>query len=1131
VVNAANTPRSNYLILTEAMDILRAALAPFVERELKRHSDGWWRELVLPNVSPHTKERLLAQASRGQRNNLAPLDLADLLQLILRVWTSVFGARLSPAARAYAQELYEVRNLWAHKGEGDLPRASVDRAIDTAALLLEGIDRAAAERLRLLREGGVTAASPLPASPPPAPASAAEPLQLSYRGGLPPWRNGATPRADVRSGTFTQSQFAADLAPVARGDANVASEYRDPIEFFSRTYVTAGIRTFLKAALLRLAGQGGDPVVQLKTGFGGGKTHTMLALYHLAKAGPRLVDHPALRELFAEVGAPPSEAHVAVLVGTAIDPTTPFTDDRQLRELGIELRTLWGRMAWELAGLEGYRLVAEADHAGVAPGGETLQKLFALAAPSIVLIDELVAFARNLPSGATRIAAGSFEANLTFIQNLTEAARNSPRTLVVASIPESDMEVGGTAGHEVLRRIEMTFGRLETPWTPVETLEAFEVVRRRLFERVDPSICDAVARAFTSHYRDNANEFPLEAGELAYEDRIRRAYPFHPELFDRLYEDWNAAIPHFQSTRGVLRLLAAVVYYLWQKGDAAPLIMPGTLPLEAPGVRDEVMRYLDRGFQPVIESDIDGPQAQATEIDNHNPRFGRLQAARAMARAIFLGSVPGKAMRGIEDGRARLGATLPGESVSTYNDALSRLLQQLQYLYSSEGKRYWFDVRPNLTRTASDRMSRYSVTDVKAELEALLRAERSTGGFTGKHIAPENSAAVPDDAAARLVIVPPDQTYNSSDGEQSDAMRWARDVLDHRGNAPRLHRNMLVFVALDQERLNGLLEQGRRYLAWRSIVEDQVLLNLDAAQVAQATKNRDEAHNRLKADLPIAYRWVLLPAQEVVQREDQRWTGGDEQWQTLDLDRGGLFASGDLAQRVTQALETEERLLTKCTPFYLARELERWFWSQGWEDLSLRKLWDEYLTRYLYFPRLCTREVLARAVVEGASSREFFGYAQGRDASGRYVGLCFGQRPASPTFNAEELIVRRDVALRQLEEEDAQKRSASPSGTPRGGGSGTTSASPSPPSPPVPLPRRFHGGLVVSGEGLLRIASKVGQLNAEVVQHLAELPGARASIRLEVEVEAPEGVPEEVQRIVAENARTLGLQPFAFEDE
>ncbi len=1127
------TTQSNYLMLTEAITILREALAPFVERELRRSGAGWWKERVLPHLSPLSRERLPAQAVAGKTNNLAPLDVADLLQLLLRNWQTVFRDRLSPSARAYAQELYEVRNLWAHKGEGDVSRADTDRAIDTAARLLEGIDRAAVERLRALQEPpappaapqpAASAASPLPPEPPPA-----VPTAIASVVGLRRWCEVATPRADVRQGSFTQSQFAADLAPVARNDPNVPAEYRDPVEFFHRTYVTGGIRAFLLTALRRLSGAGGDPVVQLKTGFGGGKTHTMLALYHLARSGPELAEHPALRDLFVELGGPPPRANVAVLVGTAIDPTTPFTDDPELRQLGLELNTLWGRMAWDLGRFEGYRLVQEADVEHVAPGSETLARLLQRFAPCVVLIDELVAFARNLPSGQrVRVAAGSFESNLTFIQALTEAARNTPRAIVVASIPESDMEVGGSAGYEVLRRIETTFGRIETPWTPVEATEAFEVVRRRLFERIDPDGCEQAVAAFSRLYRDNAADFPLEAQERAYEERMRRAYPFHPELFDRLYEDWNAAIPHFQSTRGVLRLLAAAVQYLWQRGDPAPLIMPGTLPLEAPAVRDEVMRYLDRGFQPVIESDIDGPHATATAIDAASPRYGRVQAARAVARTIFLGSVPGKATQGLEDVRVRLGAALPGESVSTYNDALSRLTQRLQYLHGSPSGRYWFEVRPNLNRTHSDRMSRYTDDEVYARLEDRLRAIRDQGPFAGKHVAPADTADVPDDAAVRLVIVSP--RYPHTPGEdRSPAVTWAQQLLDRRGNAPRLHRNMLVFAALDGEALSGLREEVKRFLAWESIVRDKDQLNLDAGQVRQATDGRDGASATIEKLLREGYRWVLVPEQDVGQ-EGSNPVLRPEAWRAIDLARGGIFATGELVHRVAGALEAEERVLSSWSPLFLKRELERWFWSQDLEHLSVKKLWEEYLSRYLYFPRLLNRDVLSRAIAEGATSRDFFGYAAGVGADGRYLGLCFGQRPGAVLFDGESVIVRPDAALRQIEAEASGPAPGPGEGEDDGRGKAGMGGGPVGGPGPAPVKRvtHFYGSVRLN---TLRLGSGAGQVGEEIVRHLTALPNAEVDVVLEVRAHVPGGIPEDVQRVVAENAKTLKFRTFEFEEE
>jgi predicted AAA+ superfamily ATPase len=1118
----------NYLLLTEAVTTLRDALRPFVETQLRNSGPGWWKDSVLPNVSPLSRPKLPQQPAKGDRNLLAPLDVADLLQLITRNWATVFRGRLDASARSYASELYDTRTLWAHKGEGDVSRADLERAIDTAARLLDGINKKEAAAMRALRDrtsaaptGSAPAAlTPTAAAPRPN-VPAAPPVQGVA--GLRSWREIATPREDVRSGQLSQGQFAADLAEVARGNPSAGSEYLDPAEFFTRTYVTAGVRAFLKTALLRLSDQGGDAVVQLKTGFGGGKTHTMLALYHLAKAGPALVEHEALRDLFAETGGAPPPANVAVLVGTHIDATTPYDDEPDLRALGIQLKTLWGRMAWQLGRLDGYLMVQDADEAGVAPGAETLARLFTRFAPCVILIDELVAFARNLPTGRGRVAAGNFESTLTFIQALTEAAKAAPCTIVAASIPESDMEIGGMRGQETLRRIENTFGRVETPWTPVEATESFEVVRRRLFESVDPDGCDQAITAFGRLYRDNATDFPVETRERAYEERMRKAFPFHPELFERLYEDWNAAIPNFQSTRGVLRLLAGAVQWLWQNGDPSPAIMPGTLPLESPTVRDELMRYLDRGFQSVIEGDIDGAGAEATQIDAQNPRFAKPAAGRSVARTIFLGSVPGKATQGIEDTRIRLGAARPGEAIATYNDVLGRLMQRLQFLYGSGSGRYWFEVRPNLTKTASDRMSRCTDDDAFRLLEGCLKEDRAAGPFAGKHVAPADSGDVPDDTAVRLVVIAPRHPYQAG-AEESAALRWAKRLLDTRGTSPRLNRTMLVFAAVDEESLPALVDEAKQFTAWESIVKDKAPLNLDATQVQQAIKNRDDASTKIETDLRIGYRWVLAPRRGVRQ-VDGPWTAeSEDDWRATDTSQRGLGSLGGIAQRASDALQAEERLLTAWSPMFLARELERWFWPQGMTHVSVRKLWEENLTRYIYFPRLLNREVLAKAIIEGATGTDYFGYADGVGNDGRYTGLRFGRRPGGVLFDAESVLVRRDVALAQVEGEKARPETGDdgPKPPPDDG-----NGHPRPPRPPT-LPKRFYGSVKLNP---LRLGSSASQIGDEIVKHLTALVDAEVEVVLEVRACVEGGIPDGTARTVGENARTLKFQSFEFEEE
>ena len=319
---------------------------------------------------------------------------------------------------------------------------------------------------------------------------------------LKPWREIATPHKDVLEGTFKQSEFAADITQVANGTAT--AEYQDAEMFFSRTYITEGMRLLLISVAQRLAGLGGDPVIQLQTAFGGGKTHTLLAVFHLAsrKVGtdkltgiPPVLDEAGIQSL-------PS-ARVAVIDGIKLSPSQP-------RKYGsITANTLWGELAWQLLGDEGYQMVADSDADGTSPGKEVLTELISKAAPCVILVDELVAFIRQLELGK-QYKAGTFDSNVSFIQAITEALKAVPNAILLASLPESELEVGGTQGQRALNSLEKYFARVESVWKPVGTEEAFEIVRRRLFENPgERAEVEGISRQFSDFYRQNAEKLPV----------------------------------------------------------------------------------------------------------------------------------------------------------------------------------------------------------------------------------------------------------------------------------------------------------------------------------------------------------------------------------------------------------------------------------------------------------------------------------------------------------------------------------------------------------------------------------------------------------------------------------------------
>ena len=370
----------------------------------------------------------------------------------------------------------------------------------------------------------------------------------------------------------------------------------------------------------------------------------MLALYHLfsGTAPSELVGIDAVLQQ-AETKKLPTAKRV-VLVGNKISPGNPVK-----KPDGTIVHTLWGELAWQLGGKKAFERVRADDEKATSPG-DVLRELFNEYGPCLVLIDEWVAYARQLHDQSD-LPAGGFETQFTFAQVLTESAKLVKNCLLVISLPASDtggsphaqaddVEVGGQRGREALDRLRNVVGRVESSWRPASAEEGFEIVRRRLFQPLADQAHfkdrDVVARAFAELYRTQHQEFPPECHDADYEKRIKAAYPIHPEIFDRLYTDWSTLVK-FQRTRGVLRLMAAVIHSLWEKGDKNPLILPANIPIDDQRVQFELTRYLSDNWVPIIEKDVDGPNSLPLRIDGEVPNLGKFAACRRVARTIYLG--------------------------------------------------------------------------------------------------------------------------------------------------------------------------------------------------------------------------------------------------------------------------------------------------------------------------------------------------------------------------------------------------------------------------------------------------------------------------------------------------------------
>jgi len=1129
----------NLVTITKGFQILRDMLAPYIGRELglEYGSNIWWREGVLKLLYDDQKRSLPQDGTFAELTDA--MDIALCLLLFADVhWQYVFKKKLSIDHKTWAKELQSFRNRKAHIGGKDFSDNDTWRALDTMSRLAEQIDPDSSEEIRgLLRasrygsaEGSVSAvAADVSAAPVSAKTKHCGVLSAAPAGGLCGWRDVIKPHPDVAQGRYKNAEFAADLAQVARGEG--AYEYRDPVEFFARTFVTEGMTGLLEQSLRRVCGKDGEPVIQLKTAFGGGKTHSMLALYHIMRGRVSLDRIPNAEPVLQRAGISAlPKANVAVLVGTAIDPAK---SKRPNNMPGITINTLWGEMAAQLADSAGnpdlYNYVKEADKKGVSPGSETLKNLFNAAAPCIILMDELVSYAKKL-YGVNGLPAGSFDNFISFIHEVTEAARASKNSLVVASIPESEIEIGGEAGRTALETIEHTFGRMESIWKPVAANEGFEVVRRRLFlDCTNPDERDAVCAKFSQMYHENQSDFPGEAKEVEYRERMISCYPIHPEVFDRLYEDW-ATLERFQRTRGVLRLMAAVIHELWMGNDAGLMIMPGSIPLDAPNVRDELTRYLSEGWNTLVDREVDGRRSIPFLKDQANPRYGGKLAARRVARTIMLGSAPtsrDQNVRGIESSRIRLGVIQPGENIANFNDALSTLTSSLAYLYTNpSGDRFWYDTRPTLRKTVEDRATQVTASDVEYETEIRLRGLRKEHPFTGIHICPASSLDVPDEQAVRLVILRPTDDYKASN-QNNNAMTAVTDTLNNRGNTPRIYRNMLAFIAPDHDLMQSLMQAVRLYLAWKSIKHDSEDLNLDAAQNRETDNNLRRANETVDARIKETYCWLLVPY--IDRQTDMKRIV----WDSIRISGG----SDSIIAKAAKKMQQNEAVITQWAPTLLRMELDNMLWRDS-EDIAVKKLW-EYLCTYCYLPRLANEAVLHNTIQAGVNSTEYFAVAAGLDGT-RYIDLKFNQYIG--IVERSGYLVKVEAAEKQLDEEAAAQaggKITNPQGT-GGNSGGAAEPTPTPGSnseepegrdtitqPVLPKNKRFF---MSADLDTTRIYRDVQKLFEEVIQHLTSAGGASVRVSLEVEAESVDGFTQQTVRTISENCRTLRVRDSGFEE-
>ena len=1081
----------------EGMEVLPEALTPFVEKRLENALSDHWKVEVAKRV-----HGLDPESGGGVTWNQATL-----LHAMDGFWTEAFEAVLGRAERLIVNELVAVRNKVENNESFNYDDA--ERALDSVRRLLEAVGAGThAERLGKMRDTILrTKFTELQRNEERRKARRQADISVDTTGGLLPWREVVEPHQDVATGEFLQAEFAADIGKVHAGSAS--SEYSDPKEFFGRTYLTDGLSSLLVGAAKRLSRVGGDPVVELQTNFGGGKTHSMLALYHMAGGTPTR-DLPGLDRLLSEHDvAVPSNIGRAVLVGTWRGPQDVISE-----EGGREIRTTWGEMAWQLGGADAYDIVSENDVNGIAPGSHLLEAIFRKNSPCLILIDEWIAYLRQIYK-VDDLPSGSFDANLSFVQSLTEAVKTSPGVALVAALPASQIEVGGDGGQEALVRLKQTFSRVESSWRPASQEESYEIVRRRLFKEIPGDKFhhrDNTLKQFAKLYRENASDFPRGSADEDYRRKLERAYPIHPELFDQLYTSWGT-LERFQRTRGVLRLMAQAIHELWMNNDPSVMIMPGSMAVGSPGVESELLRYLDASWQSIIAGDIDGPKSIPFEIDRAAPNLNRCSATRRVARTIFMGTAPTfqQQNRGLDDKQINLAVVQPGEKPAVFGDALRRLGDRARFMHADRG-RYWYSMSAGLNRIAADRAEQIEealvLVEIDKRLAAYVNGLSDRGHFDSVQVAPSSSADIPDEAGGvRAVVLGVSDSHGGRDG--SAAMAKVKEFLVQRGDLPRIYRNVLVFLAAEARQVEHLKDAIRSALAWEGIVRDKDRLNLTQRDSALAREKSAEANDTVRTRLMEAWCYLLYPRQDSAE-SDVSWMSGK------------VPAQDGLLKRASKRLVDEEGLLPELGPARLDRELKRYLWKDE-HHLSLRDL-REYLDRHTYLPRLKDRSVLVRTVntAIGGMLPGPFAYAERwDDSTATYQGLAIDNAAnIAVLIDHESLIVRPDVA--ESHRPQPSERPGTPDDTHSNSDSDRSAVEDADvigkDQQPDPKPTRFTGTVRISSD---RPARDIQRVVEGIVEQLTTLPDSEVDLKLEIDAEVPSGLDRTKVRSLTENANTL----------
>ena len=833
---------------------------------------------------------------------------------------------------------------------------------------------------------------------------------------MKPWYKIITPREDLRDGKpLDASEFAVHLDHVRDGRAPTV--YREPAEFFERTFLTKNLRELSAQVVRRLSGVRVETsaIFNLSTQFGGGKTHSLTLLFHLARNGEAAKAWKGVSGILQDAGVTSvPRAETAIFVGTEFDSISGRggNDGTPLR------KTPWGELAFQLGGDEGFKLVAQHESELTAPGGDVIERMLPKGKPTLILFDELMNYvSRSRKSG---LAAQLY----TFLHNLSEVARARENVVLAVSIPASELEMTAE-DHSDFERFKKLLDRLGKAVIMSAETETSEIIRRRLFEWQGlPKEAMGTIEEYEAWLRANKQQlpswFPIENARAA----LSASYPFHPSLLSVFERKWQG-LPRFQQTRGVLQLLALWVSKAYSEGYKGahkdPLISLGTAPLEDPLFRAALFGQLGEArLEPAVTTDIAGKDhAHALRLDAEaTPELKKARLHRKVATTILFESNGGQQRGEATLPEVRLAVAEPELDIGNVEQCLEALTDHCYFL-AAEKNRYRFSFQPNLNKLLADRRASVSTASIDEIVRKEIQKVFGAGGGIERVYFPKKSNEVSDRPVLTLAILAPENT-----AQDPATKNLITQMTTESGSSSRTFKSALIWAV--PEDATTLLEEARKVLAWKDIGADAGELKLDETQQRQLAENTKRAERDLRESVWRAYKNVFLLAEDNTLRK-------------IDLGLVHSSAAASLVELIISRLKQEDIVVEGVSPNFLAR-----YWPPALPEWSTKSVRDAFYASPK-FPRLLKPDAVKDTISRGLDAGTI-AYV-GKASDGGYEPFVYKR-----SLGASDIEIAEDVYLivRERAEEYLAKRAAPPAGLgatqPVAGGPAAVPATPSPTS-------------------------------------------------------------------------------------